>query len=195
MRRLLFVPLLLVGCSKSSDVTVLKVPKETHAHGEAGAAPPPEAAPAPAGGAMQGSMDAAPASTALNWTDPSGWTRQPGSGMRVATYALAEGTECTVISLAGAAGGDLANVNRWRGQMGLPDIPSLQGQAASVKTPLGSALVVDFEGAGPQAGRRMVAAIVTDGGTSWFFKLVGPKAAVAKAKPNLIQLLGTLRRA
>jgi hypothetical protein len=115
--------------------------------------------------------------------------------MRVASYTLPGGTECSVISLPGSAGGDLANVNRWRGQMGLPDVTSLQGLATNLKTPIGTALLVDFEGAGAKQGQRMAAAIVTEGGTSWFFKLTGPIPAVGQAKPNLIKLLGTLSRA
>ena len=145
-------------------------------------------------GALPEGVENAPASTSLAWKDPAGWKREAGSGMRVATYALPDGAECSVISLPGAAGGDLANVNRWRGQMGINEVASLQGLATSVKTPIGASTLVDFEGAGAQQGRRMVAAILTDGGTSWFFKLTGPNAAVGQAKPNLIKLLGTLSR-
>lgn len=206
MRRLIFASLLLTGCSKTSDVTVYKVPKEVapaphgpgdgHDHGT----PPPMGAPdmgAPGMnmGAVPEGVENAPASTGLTWKDPSGWKREAGSGMRVATYALGDGTECSVVSLPGAAGGDLANVNRWRGQMGLSDVGTLQGLATPLKTPLGTSLLVDFEGAGAKQGQRLVAVIVTDGGTSWFFKLTGPIASVNRAKPNLIKLLGTLNRA
>lgn len=190
----LFLFVLLAGCSKTSDVTVHKVPKEVApaAHG-AGDGHDHAAPPAP-GGVSEG-LEQAPASTGLQWTDPAGWQRESGSGMRVATYKLGEGLECSVVSLGGAAGGDLANVNRWRGQMGLPDVNSLQGIATSLKTPIGTSVLVDLEGAGAKQGQRMVAAIVTDGGVTWFFKLTGPVEAVGRAKPNLSKLLGTLRRA
>jgi hypothetical protein len=219
MKRALVLPLLLLGCSRESDVRVYKVPKlapppaaaasdhpdhpghEAHAQPPA-AAPDPAAPSGPASGApgmggpgAGGAGMNAPASTALDWKDPAGWKREPGSGMRVASFQLPGGVECTVISLAGSGGGDLANVNRWRGQMGLQDIPSLEGAATPLKTPLGQATVVEFDGAGPQAGRRMVAAMLMDGGTSWFFKMTGPAGAVAKAKPGLLQLMGSLRRA
>lgn len=201
MRTLWLLPLLIVGCSKSSDVSVYKVPKElpknaaadsheghNHAPGEGHGAPAP-------GGAMAPDPSQAPASTAMDWKDPVGWNREAGSGFRVASFRLPGSAECSVVSLSGAAGGELANVNRWRGQMGLGDVTSLQGLSKPVKTPLGPATLVEFDGGGAQKGRRMVGAILVDGSTSWFFKLTGPAGAVDKAKPGLIQLLGTLRRA
>lgn len=182
--------LLLTACSKGDDISVYKAPKESHAghdhsHDHEGHNHPVEQAPAPA----------QPASSSLDWTDPAGWKRESGAGMRVATYKLAGGAECSVVSLEGAAGGDLPNVNRWRGQLGLPEAGSLQGISSTMNTPIGPATVVDMQGAGEQKGRRMAAAIVSDGSTSWFFKLTGPADAVGSAKPGLLKLLGTLRRA
>ncbi len=200
MRYPWLLPLALLGCSNSSDVSVYKVPKEApksaaaeshEGHNHA----PGEGHGAPAGGPMAPDPSQAPASTAMDWKDPAGWKREAGSGFRVASYSLPGQAECTVISLAGEAGGDVANVNRWRGQMGLGNVTSLQGLAKPVKTPLGPATMVEFDGDGAQKGRRMVGVILVDGGTSWFFKLTGPAGAVDKAKPGLVQLLGTLRRA
>ena len=61
------------------------------------------------------------------WETPEGWTEEPGEGMRKATFKVkGEGPtlECTVISLPDPNGDPgstdylLANVNRWRGQLG-----------------------------------------------------------------------------
>lgn len=202
MKRLLWLPLLLLGCSRDSDITVYRVPKAAGAGapvalpsghpsldgGMAGSAPASGGMEAPTGGGMD-----APASTALAWTDPPGWKREAGSGMRVASYNLDGGVEVTVISLSGTGGGDLENVNRWRGQMGLPPVTSLQGAVTEIPSGHGPAKLVEFDGAGPQAGKRMVAALKDEHGTTWFFKMTGPAAAVAKAKPGLVQLLGSLR--
>ena len=61
---------------------------------------------------------------ALKWALPKGWTETPGSGMRYATLTPpgAGKVEMSVVVLPGAAGGELANVNRWRGQIGLPPL-------------------------------------------------------------------------
>lgn len=62
----------------------------------------------------------------LAWKVPDGWTEQPGAGMRAATFRMGTGEtklECSVIALPAddAASNEylLANVNRWRGQLGL----------------------------------------------------------------------------
>lgn len=60
------------------------------------------------------------------WVVPEGWTedRQPRQ-MRLTTYIApdpAGPVEVAVTRFAGRVGGDLANVNRWRGQMGLPPL-------------------------------------------------------------------------
>lgn len=62
------------------------------------------------------------------WKTPEGWTELPGEGMRKATFKI-EGDgptlECTVIRLPDPNGDPasseyvLANINRWRGQLGL----------------------------------------------------------------------------
>jgi len=60
------------------------------------------------------------------WTLPEGWSRQPGSGMRFATLVIGDDPplELSVTALPRLEGDDaeqlLANINRWRGQLGLP---------------------------------------------------------------------------
>lgn len=60
------------------------------------------------------------------WIVPEGWVEEPAPrAMRLATYLApdSEGTvEVAVSRFAGRVGGELANINRWRGQMGLGPI-------------------------------------------------------------------------
>lgn len=61
----------------------------------------------------------------LRWTLPAGWSEEKGAGDRQSSLTI--GTrdpklEMTVVKLAGDGGGMLANVNRWRDQMGLEKI-------------------------------------------------------------------------
>src|SRR5690606_5062646 len=58
-----------------------------------------------------------------------GWSEQPGSGERIATLTTSQDLEVSVTRLPIREGEDLkeyrlANVNRWRGQMGLRPIPA-----------------------------------------------------------------------
>ena len=66
----------------------------------------------------------APNAPQLTWTTPAGWTEVPPSEMRVASFKVAgadgKQADVSVVPLPGMAGSDFANVNRWRGQVGLP---------------------------------------------------------------------------
>lgn len=131
----------------------------------------------------------------LRWPVPRGWTQKAGEGMRAATLLPAGGkAEVTVIALPGDVGGELANVNRWRGQIGLAPVgeAELASARASVASSAGEASVYDFTGDGGKS--RMVAAAVPVDGTTWFFKLTGEAAAVAAAKPAFLGLLRGLAR-
>jgi hypothetical protein len=58
----------------------------------------------------------------IQWTTPSHWVTQPTSSMRMGSFLIpfSEGEgDLSVIKLGGDAGGMVANVNRWRGQLGL----------------------------------------------------------------------------
>lgn len=137
----------------------------------------------------------------LAWTLPAGWREEAGQGMRYATLLagpVGQAYEVTVVRLEGAAGGMLANVNRWRGQLGLP--PTDEGGAGEnlIRLPsaAGEILLVDLLGkdeSGKQA--RMLAAIAQAGGSSWFFKMIGPKARLEEFAPQFKTLLRSLRPA
>ncbi len=76
------------------------------------AKPPAQAAmPAPPTAAV-------PSDGPIAWTLPEGWAVIPTKTMRLASFSVGDGAECGLFLFPG--GGDrLANVNRWRGQVGL----------------------------------------------------------------------------
>lgn len=171
------------------------------AHGAATAGLP-EGHP-PIGAPMEGAMGSLPPGfvaesgpAALAWRAPAGWTAKPASGLRRATFIVPGGggpADLSVISLAGDAGGELANVNRWRAQVGL----SPWGEAAfkkaaeTVASPAGTFTVVDL--AGP--AQRMLVGMTSRGGETWFFKLLGPDATVGAAGPAFKSFLAGVRTA
>jgi hypothetical protein len=169
-------------------------------------APMPGAGGTPGGtpGGMPGGMSGAevpppPAPDApLHWSVPKGWTQTPGSGMRFATLTPPAGNgkaECSVICLPGQAGGELANVNRWRGQIGLEplDEKGIASNRHVVKSHAGPVAVFDFTSQGAAQTRMLAAILVAKDGQSWFLKLVGDAPAVAKARPDYLRFLETLR--
>jgi len=145
-------------------------------------------------------MASTPVSTAdgqsLQWTAPDTWTAKAASSMRRGTYVI-KGTDNTEAELAitafpGDVGGDLANVNRWRAQLTLsPIAESDLARDLSRFTANGlNVAVVDLAG---QNGQRVLGAIVPYSGSTWFFKLTGPDALVAREKPAFLAYLKTVR--
>jgi hypothetical protein len=194
--------LLVAGCRRE-EVTSYRIAKN---------APPPAGAPAadPMGAAhrpaappppgMAGEVPPPPtpsAAEALKWTLPSGWAQSFPGGMRYATFKV-PGTgkiDGSVVTLPGDAGGDLSNVNRWRGQIGLgpTDGAGLAAARTTVKTRAGLASVYDFTSDGGRKSRLIAAILVVDG-SSWFIKLTGDAEPVGAARPAFFQLLESLHR-
>ena len=191
---------LTLGC-QSDQVSHFRVPKESPS---AQADLPPSMPPRPMG---ERTGEPAPGATpempkpgapaaALKWTLPKGWSEAAGGGsMRFATFKTpVEGkVEGTVVVLPGAAGGELANVNRWRDQIGLPplDEAGLAKARTTLKTKAGALNVYDFSS--PAKGRLVAGLISTPDGNTWFLKLTGDADSVAKAKPDFITILGSVR--
>jgi len=148
--------------------------------GMAGDVPPP---PAPGGG------------DSLQWKLPKGWQESKAGGMRFATLKppVNGKLDVSVVVLPGTAGGELANVNRWRGQIGLPpvDDAALASARKAVKSRAGTISVYDFTSDGT-AKTRMIAGLMVVNGNSWFLKMVGDADAVASARGGFLQLLETL---
>ncbi|MCA9120739.1 MAG: hypothetical protein H6822_32635 [Planctomycetaceae bacterium] len=86
------------------------------------------------------------------WQLPSGWTQEPGEGMRFATISIPtdeQPLELTVIPLpVQPNAGLLENINRWRSQLGLSalDAESLPKETTSIELPTGAATLVNLVG-------------------------------------------------
>lgn len=186
----------LAACG-GDDIQVYTVPKENPA--AMAEAPGPGFPPGPA--AAEATAAPAAASSEIHWRPPSSWKEKPAGQMRLASYGVpGPGGEAdmSVVVLPGEAGGPLANVNRWRGQLGmepLADESALAAASRRVKTRAGEAVVVEFHSPGTGPGTAMLAAILSHAGQSWFFKLTGPEATVKQAGAGYLELLGSLHPA
>ena len=192
------VILLAAGCRRD-EVTHYRVPKEATPAASSGVMPAGMAnAPAPPG--MAGDVPAPPppaGDARLTWTLPRGWTQSLQGGMRYATIkAPAEGKlDVSVVVLPGPAGGELANVNRWRNQIGLPPLDEAAMAAArkTLDAKAGPISLYDFTSDG-QKKSRVVAGLTAVGGSTWFVKMAGDEKPVATARVDFIHLLESLRR-
>jgi hypothetical protein len=104
-------------------------------------------------------------------------------------FALAGNTEVTVSAFPGDVGGTLANVNRWRGQLGCAPVEAaeLPKFITSLDLRGAAATLVDITSENKQ--KRMMAIIAPRDGQTWFFKLLGDEPAVTDAKDAFVQFV------
>jgi len=123
------------------------------------------------------------ATTPPQWTSPSHWVSQPSTAFRVGSFTIpgASGSADLAISfLSGQAGGVLANINRWRGQIQLPptDAEGLSQMTRTLTVNDDSVLLVDLTSADMKT--RILVAIWEKPEGAWFFKLMGPVPTVVQ---------------
>ena len=105
--------------------------------------------------------------------------------------------EVTVSAFPGDVGGLLANINRWRGQVGLSEIA--ESDLSSNVTPLdlagSKATLIDVSGVNPKNGQktRLIGAIVPREGKTWFFKLSGDEQVAEKEKGAFVKFVQTIQ--
>jgi hypothetical protein len=84
-------------------------------------------------------------------------------------------------------------VNRWRGQIGLGALgdDDLTQLAHSLDVSGGTATMVDFTGTDSKTGvpTRLMGAIVSQNGQTWFYKMIGDKQIVAQQKDNFTKFI------
>ncbi|HVU34213.1 MAG TPA: hypothetical protein VHE61_12320 [Opitutaceae bacterium] len=187
------VSLLCAGCHKAS-IHSYRIPKETDPQFSPAAAASTDAGGSGAGGGMAGTAVPTEHGADLTWTAPKGWTAKPPTPMRKGSFEAPGGVDFSITAFPGDVGGELANVNRWRGQVGLSDVadsdlPQVVAEAEHNGLKFS---IVDFAGSGADA-KRIVGAIVPYAGATWFFKLIGPQAAVENDKPAFIDFLQTVQ--
>lgn len=132
--------------------------------------------------------EAAPETSGFKWEVPKGWKSLAAGQMQVAKFAVPERgaakADVAVSIFPSDTGGMLANVNRWRRQIGLGDV--IPEELLTVATPLDpklpKAMLVDVT----NNSKRLVGAIVPRGSRWFFYKLMGDAEAVAPEKDAFV---------
>ena len=172
-----------VSCGKSEDskITVYRIPKETQ----------------PNSVAQTVAEDDSSAPAAVHWTAPAGWEKQAASGFRKGSF-LVRGTDgktadVSVISFPEAAGGLLANVNRWRDQLKLAPISDVGQVGAPIPVDGRDMFFVDLASEQPispdGSKSRILGGIFPTNGETWFFKMIGPDQLVESQRDAFRQFL------
>ncbi|MDB6170079.1 MAG: hypothetical protein JWM88_2943 [Verrucomicrobia bacterium] len=186
---------LLSGC-REEKVSYYRIPKEKPE--ELPSAPAGGSAPSP-GAAMAGTAVPTASGSDLTWTAPSTWKAKPAGAMRKGSFAIAgdNGAEAdlSITAFPGDVGGELANLNRWRGQIQLGALQESELAGATRRLAQNGLtfVIVDFASTSSAKPQRILGAIVPYNGATWFFKLMGPDALVAREKPAFLSFLETVR--
>jgi hypothetical protein len=203
--------MVVAGCYRSEDVSQpAPAPPATPQSPVSSAAPTAQPPALPPGhpdiNSMSGqSLPANSASDAPNpqWSVPAGWQQGNPSSMRRATY-LVKGTdgqtaEVVVSVFPGDVGGLMANINRWRGQIGLGPIApdEIAGVTSDVDVNGTKSTVIDLKADAVPPGKtqppRMIVVTVPHAGNSWFFKITGDAPLVGAQKEPFLQFVKSVK--
>ena len=207
----LFVAAALVGagCNRSEETSQSPPPAPSQAP-VTQAAPNTQPAALPPGHPGIGSMGAQslPAGSASDapnpqWSVPADWQQGNPSSMRRATYLVTgmdgQTAEIAVSVFPGDVGGVVANINRWRSQIGLgPVAPDeISGMTSDLDVNGTKATVVDFKADAVPSGKtqppRMIVVTVRNAGNSWFFKMTGDAPLVEGQKEPFLQFVKSVK--
>ncbi len=141
----------------------------------------------------------------LIWRTPAGWTQAERSQMRPVNLRFGPNNEgeCYLSMLPGGAGGIAANVNRWRKQMGQPELSEDEVAALPKRVLMGIegvfvAIDGDYTNVGATEavpGQHLLGVIAELGAGEMglFVKMVGPKELVEANAAAFDEFVNSLR--
>jgi hypothetical protein len=199
---LLSVSLIAFGCKPAPQVTRYEVKSEAASAPTTTATAPAAPAAAPTPSPAVAAPMVAPASMkaeaaafdAPKWGKlPAGWSVGPDNAMRKATWIVAgpngSKAELAVTVFPGSVGGLTANVNRWRGQIGLPPAGADEIAASAKAAKVGGIESQRFVMVSADGKKAVDAVLASKDGATWFFKMNGDAAAVEAAGAVFVAFL------
>ncbi len=137
------------------------------------------------------------------WETPEGWVERGATSMRIANFSPAghPDAECYLTMLPGGAGGLVANLNRWRSQMGQPELDETQIGELPTRDFLGmTATVVEVQGTYSGMGdipaksdSGLLGLIAVRPEFCVFVKMVAPQDVVSAESDNFFAFCDSLR--
>ncbi len=175
-----------LGCSKQEHISQYEIAKEEARVTNPNRTPKQQ----PKMQANPGLLQQTQQFSTPEWTVPSGWIQQSASSMRKGSWLIEQGdrkAEISVLAFPGNVGGDVANINRWRTQIGLAseDAEQLQKSLTSIKVDAYAGKLVSMT----NAEESIIGAIIPVGQGTWFFKMSGDKAIVESQRDAFKQFL------
>jgi len=116
-------------------------------------------------------------SSSIAWKTPKGWIEKAGNSIRIGSFSLPaigdKKAELSVIVLAGSGGGITANINRWRGQIGLDALSEkeVKDSLKSTNGKLGQYFSIYMEN--KNVNKAIMSAFIMHKGKTIFVKAMG----------------------
>ena len=130
-------------------------------------------------------------SSSFGWKVPADWKEVAPGAMQNAKFTITAQNgvtaDVTVSIFPSSTGDNLTNVNRWRRQIGLPEVDEagLSKLIQPLDTNNKNTILVDME----NQDKRLIAAIVPRSSGWFFYKLMGGTAAVASQKEAFVSFV------
>ncbi|MEO5914059.1 MAG: hypothetical protein ABIS50_07490 [Luteolibacter sp.] len=194
-RLLLLAPLSLcvLGSCKDNEIRTYKVATDS-ASGNSAAVPA-----GPMGGVPKGetAQDDAARSGSVVWQAAADWKQEQAGQFLTAAYTLPGGGRVTISKLPGDGGGLAANINRWRGQMGLKPLADKEVSGQPLKIAGSDAEILLFnltsESSADDAD-GILAGVLPLKSETWYFKFTGPVGVLKKSGGIFMEFLQTVRK-
>ena len=126
------------------------------------------------------------------WTVPASWVEGRTSSMRRGSFTVPEGNlDISVTTFPGDVGGLEANINRWRGQIGLAPAQGdiLMKDVSQLDNAATPTTLVTLDG----PSQDLIAGILFHEGNSWFVKMSGDPGLVARERPAFLEFLRSIQ--
>lgn len=186
----LLVPVLFAGCQQQDQIAVYKVPKPESIETPIDRPKMPGGMPP-----MMGKRPAAPSSE-LKFDKPEGWTESAGNAFSAAAFEVVDGDQRIETTVSPAGGDLLANMNRWRSQVGLDEFTAEEMAKAFEPLEVNGKPANFIEMHSPESASKadsILGVVVVDGERTWFVKLRGSTPLAKRERDKLLEFARSLR--
>jgi hypothetical protein len=136
------------------------------------------------------------ASSDLRYEAPDEWSPGKPNAISLLAFKVTDGEKQAEITVSTAGGQWLANVNRWRGQLGLSPVDEMELAMVTKKIEMLGTTGDYIEIVGPEsaAKRETILGVQAEaGGRTWFVKLRGDSRLAEREKNNFESFVKSLR--
>ena len=189
---LIILPLILCACKPEPKISTYEVKSESMAVSTKAKAEPATAPTAMVGDA---NMQAEVATFGEpKWGPiPKTWITSPANPMRKGSWSITQANgskaEIAVTVFPGDVGGDTANVNRWRGQIGLEKVSDEKIKSGQGSISVGNLTGRVYHLLSADGKSSTSAVILPKNNATWFFKLTGDTDMVNTEKESFIKMV------